>query len=283
LNAPSPQLICQDPIHLVTYLPDMERWFLTFSTLCLLIAFAYNMFALGAGLARPSRWNFLVMLTGFAFQTAFLHVRGQAVGRCPVTNPFEVLMFISWSVVMLYFVIGGTYRLSLLGTFTAPLVFLIQVVALLLPSAQLTPIYKRSAGMWPELHAAVSLVAYGAFALACVAGVMYLVQERLLKKHRLNSFFQNLPPIADLAIAMQRVILAGVALLGVGLIAGFMAGKASEHLGVISWAIGVWLIYGGLLVARWTHRFSARRIAWMSVAAFTIALTTLGVLSFTHL
>lgn len=261
----------------------MERWFLILSTVCFLVGFAYSMFALGARLARPSRWNFAVMLTGFAFQTGFLHLRGEAVGRCPVTNLFEVLIFLSWSVVLLYFIIGGTYRLSLLGTFTAPMVFLLQLMSLLLPQAHQPAVYKKSAGMWPELHAAISLVAYGAFAMACVAGVMYLIQERLLKKHQLNSFFQNLPPIAHLATAMQRVIFAGVVLLGFGLVAGFLAGNAGEHLSVITWAIGVWLSYAGVLVARWTHTFSARRIAWMSVLAFTIALTTLGVMSFTHL
>jgi len=261
----------------------MERWFLIASTICFLVGFAYAMFALGARLAHPSRGNLVVMLLGFACQTGFLHLRGQSVGRCPVTNLFEVLIFLSWAIVMLYFFIGGTYRLSLLGIFTAPMVFLLQLGALLLPDANRAPVYKKSAGMWPELHAAVSLVAYGAFAMACVAGVMYLVQERLLKKHRMNSFFQNLPPIADLAVAMQRVMAAGVILLGFGLLAGFAAGNYQQHLTVISWAIGVWLTYTGVLVARWTHRFSARRIAWMSVVAFTVALTTLGVLSFTHL
>ena len=261
----------------------MERWFLIFSTLCFLIGFAYSMFALGARLAHPVRWNFAVMLVGFACQTSFLHLRGQAVGRCPVTNLFEVLIFLSWSIVLLYFVIGGAYRLSLLGTFTAPMVFLLQLMAQLLPDAHRAPIYRKSSGMWPELHAAVSLVAFGAFAMACIAGVMYLVQERLLKKHRLNSFFQNLPSLPDLAVAMQRVIGAGVALLGFGLVAGFLSGPTNEPVAVISWAVGVWVTYGALLIARWTHRFSARRIAWMSVAAFTIALVTLGALSFTHL
>jgi ABC-type uncharacterized transport system permease subunit len=261
----------------------MERWFLILSTVCFLVGFAYSMFALGARFAHPVRWNFAVMLAGFVCQTGFLHLRGQAVGRCPVTNLFEVLIFVSWSIVLLYFVIGGTYRLSLLGTFTAPLVFLLQLAAQLLPQAHQPPEYHKSAGLWPELHAAISLVAYGAFAMACVAGVMYLVQERLLKKHRLNSFFQNLPPLPDLAVAMQRVIGAGVGLLGFGLVAGFLAGKASEHIPVITWAIGVWLTYSWLLIARWTHRFSARRIAWMSVGAFTVALLTLGALSSTHL
>ena len=261
----------------------MERVFLIGSTVCFLLAFAYTMYALGARVERPSRWNFLVMLAGFLLQTSFLHSRGQIVGRCPLTNLFEVLMFLSWSVVLPYFVIGGTYRLSLLGSFTAPLVCLLQTVAQLLPSAQQPAVHKPSAGFWPEMHAAVSLIAYGAFALGCVAGVMYLIQERLLKKHRLNTVYRNLPPIHDLAEAMQRVLIAGLVLLTLGLIAGFLAGNAGEHKAAIAWAIGVWLLYGIVLTLRYTHRVSARRIAWMSVAAFTIALTTLGALSFIHL
>ena len=172
----------------------MERAFLVSSTLCFLAGFAYSMYALGAKVRHPSRWNFIVMLLGFALQLGFLELRSAAVGRCPLTNLFEVLVFLSWSVVLLYFVVGSTYRLSLLGTFTAPLVFLIQVVAQLLPAASVAPVFKKSAGFWPELHAAISLVSYGAFALACVAGVMFLVQERQLKRRTLNSFFQNLPP-----------------------------------------------------------------------------------------
>lgn len=259
----------------------MERWFLITSTVCFFVGFAYSMFALGAGVARPSRWNFAVMLTGFVLQTGFLQMRGEAVGRCPVTNLFEVLIFLSWAVVLLYFVVGGTYRLSLLGTFTAPLVFLLMMFAQILPIAGEAPVYKRSAGMWPEIHAAVSLMAYGAFALACVAGVMYLVQERLLKRHRFNAYFENMPPIADLAVALQRVILVGFILLTVGLIAGFFAGHTPAA--TILLAVAVWLPYGLLLLAKMVHRFSARRLAWFSVGAFGLALAALGALSFFHL
>ncbi len=259
----------------------MERWFLIVSTVFFFLGFAYSMFALGAGVARPSRWSFAIMLAGFVLQTGFLHLRGQAVGRCPVTNLFEVLIFLSWAVVLLYFAVGGAYRLSLLGTFTAPLVFMLQTVAQLLPAANAEPVYKKSAGMWPELHAAVSLVAYGAFALACVAGVMYLVQERLLKRHRLNSFYENLPPIAELAVALHRVILVGFVLLSLGLVAGFFAGHTAAA--TIFLAVAVWLPYAALLFLRTLHRVSPRRIAWLSVGAFVLALAALGALGFFHL
>jgi ABC-type uncharacterized transport system permease subunit len=140
---------------------------------------------------------------------------------------------------------------------------------------------KASTGFWPELHAAISLVAYGAFALACVAGVMFLVQERHLKRHTLNSFFQNLPPIANLAVAVQRLMLAGFVLLTVGIVAGFFAGHAPAATVVL--AVCVWLPYGVLLIMRSTHRISSRRVAWLAVAAFTVALTTLGALSAFHI
>ncbi|MEO6739216.1 MAG: cytochrome c biogenesis protein CcsA [Chthoniobacteraceae bacterium] len=259
----------------------MERAFLVSSTLCFLAGFAYSMYALGAKVRQPSRWNFVVMLLGFALQLGFLRLRSGAVGRCPLTNLFEVLVFLSWSVVLLYFVVGSTYRLSLLGTFTAPLVFLIQVVAQLLPAASVAPVFKKSAGFWPELHAAISLVSYGAFALACVAGVMFLVQERHLKRHNLNSFFQNLPPIANLSVAMQRLMLAGFVLLTVGIVSGFFAGHTP--VATIALAVCVWLPYGAVLVMRRTHRLGSRRIAWLAVAAFALALTTLGVLSAFHI
>lgn len=259
----------------------MERAFLASSTLCFLAGFAYSMYALGAKVRHPSRWNFAVMLIGFGLQLGFLQMRSAVVGRCPLTNLFEVLVFLSWSVVLLYFVVGSTYRLSLLGTFTAPLVFLIQVVAQLLPSASLPAVRKVSSGFWPELHAAISLVSYGAFALACVAGVMFLVQERHLKRHNLNSFFHDLPPIANLSVAMQRLMLAGFLLLSVGIIAGFFAGYTP--VATIVLAVCVWLPYGAILMVRRTHRLGSRRVAWLAVAAFTLALSTLGVLSHFHI
>ena len=72
----------------------MERAFLVSSTLCFLAGFAYSMYALGAKVRQPSRWNFIVMLVGFALQLGFLELRSAAVGRCPLTNLFEVLVFL---------------------------------------------------------------------------------------------------------------------------------------------------------------------------------------------
>jgi ABC-type uncharacterized transport system permease subunit len=162
-------------------------------------------------------------------------------------------------------------------------VFLLQTTAQLLPSASIPAEYRPSAGFWPELHAALSLVSYGGFAMAFIAGIMYLVQERLLKKHRLNSYFRSLPPIAELAIAMQRVMLAGFILLSAGLVSGLLAGSPAYYKATMLVSAFVWAPYGILLLVRWLRRFSSRRFAWLAVMAFILALSTLGALNYLHI
>ena len=237
------------------------------------------MYALGARVYRRSRLNLIAISLGFLCQTGFLYLRGEALGRCPLTNHFEVLAFLSWSMVLFYLLIGPAYRLSLLGFFTSPLVFLIQLFALLTPWD--TPPRIRSApNAWLELHAAMSVVAYGAFALAGVAGVMYLAQERQLKTHHLKSIFYHLPPIRDLATANTRLVLTGLTLLTVGLYAGFAMGNASAHAAKIVWSSAVWLLYAFLAGAEWWRRISPRRAALLSVGAFALVLITLSGLTF---
>jgi ABC-type uncharacterized transport system permease subunit len=104
--------------------------------------------------------------------------------------------------------------------------------------------------------------------------VMYLAQERQLKNHRFNSIFHHLPPIHDLAVANRRLILAGFALFTVGILSGLLHGVAHiQLLWVIT--IAVWAVYGAILTATFWHRISPRKVALLSVSAFSVMLLTL--------
>lgn len=251
----------------------MERYLLAGSTFLYLLGFGSSLLLLGAGKFRPSRFNFYAIAAGFALQTVFLYLRGQQVGRCPITNSFEILLFLSWSVALAYLVVGTTYRISVLGVFTAPLVFGLQLLALLLPAA---PVIRRS-GLpdgWLELHASTSLVAYGVLALACVAGVMFLVQERQLKMRVPGSLFHLLPPITTLADAMRRLLWFGVILLSIGILAGFSIGTPIGRLKSGA-SILVWIVYAGILFLWIRNRLHSHRVAQCCVGAFVLALVTL--------
>src|SRR5437016_1774134 len=111
----------------------MDRVILIVSTICFLAAVVHTVIELRAGVFRPGRFNFLAIGLGFVFQTAFLSVRGHELGRCPLTNLFEVFIFLAWSVALIYMLVGPAYRLSLMGAFTAPLVVVLQGFALMAP------------------------------------------------------------------------------------------------------------------------------------------------------
>ncbi len=132
---------------------DVPRLLIMLSTLAFLGGVALAMVALRAGKWQESRWHLLPILLGFAFQSAFLYLRGQQHGRCPLTNLFEVFIFIGWCIVLLYFLVGSTYRLSLLGVFTAPLIAFLQTASLIRAGTwDVTPVFNGPVTMAGELH-----------------------------------------------------------------------------------------------------------------------------------
>lgn len=230
------------------------------------------------GIFRPDRFSFVAIGLGFLFQTAFLSVRGHALGRCPLTNFFEVLIFMAWSIALIYLLIGPVYRLSLMGAFTAPLVALIHIFALVMPiDVRHAP--KLPPNSWLEFHASMSIIAYGAFGLACIAAVMYLVQERQLKTHQLRSIFYHLPPLTDLFVAITRLLWLGFVLYTVGIASGFLAGRPLPRLQITA-AIAVWVLYAAILQGR-HFRLAPKRVAALCIIGFSVALTLLWGISFT--
>ena len=207
-------------------------------------------------------------------QSAFLYLRGEQLGRCPITNPPELLAFLCWVVVLYYFVIGSAFRLSLLGVFSYPLVVVLQTVALILmPEAS-----QGKSEFWRELHAALALLSYGAFAMAGVAGVMFLVQHRHLKNRNLGGLFYKLPPIEHLSLAILRLMVCGFVLLTIGIASAYkMSESPSTAKLVLSYT--VWAVYAGVLALHWTKGLSSRRIAGVAVAAFVLEIFTVWLVS----
>lgn len=256
----------------------MDRQLLFVSTLCYLAAIVRTIVALRAGVFRPGRFNFLAVGLGFIFQSAFLSIRGHALGRCPLTNLFEVLVFLGWSIALIYMLVGPAYRLSLMGAFTAPLVFVIQALALFAAVDQPHG-PKLPANPWLEFHASISIIAYGAFALACVAGLMYLVQERQIKTHQLRTVFRYLPPLSDLFAAITRLLWWGFALYTLGLLSGFLVGQPLPLVQGVC-AFGVWALYAAILQGRHLRRLAPKKVAALCIIGFSAALALLWGITF---
>lgn len=274
LCSPPDLMICQSGA-------DRKMQYLTLilGTLCFFVGFIFAVTSIRSGKPHPRFLNMALMALGFVFQSLFLSERGQMHNHCPITNGSEILVFISWSIVIMYFILGRAFRLSLLGVFSAPIVFIFQLVALLL-------LWKNDPGpqpwdevdRWLEMHASTALLAYGAFALAAIAGVMYLVQNRQLKSRHTGQLFYNLPPIRYLADALIRLLIIGQVLTTLGIISAFLMKKHPTAFHLAS-SGAVWLVYAAILALHFLKRPAPKVISLLSILAFLFALVTLSALS----
>lgn len=221
---------------------------------------------------RPSRGAFVGMFLAFGAQLMALGWRGELRGQCPLSDLGEVCLFLAWSLTLFYLITGTTYRVSLLGVFTAPFVVLLLWVSLIPGAFDEVMPAERVVEPWREAHAALSVLSYGALALAAVAGVMFFVLDRRLKSRHLGGgFVHGMPSVSRLVKAMGRIALVGWVILTAGIFAGLMmgGGMLGVHLMV---ATGTWVLYAVLLGVYFWRGLPGRQLAIGLTVLFGVSL-----------
>jgi ABC-type transport system involved in cytochrome c biogenesis permease subunit len=207
-----------------------------------------------------------------------MFLRGFSIARCPINNLFEATMFISWTIVTSLLAIGLWRRLRFLGAFASPLLFALGVFALfpMLDERGPRPAFVHG---WESLHAALILLAYGAFGLSALASLMYLSQEHNLKFDKPRAMFALLPSIQRLERVTGALLWTGFGLLTAGLVVGawWLQQRQGSYLSgdpKVVWSLGVWAAYLTLLILHWRPLAAGRRFAYGVIAAFTFVLLT---------
>ncbi len=238
----------------------------------------YSVFLWRKGFRRDEHVSYFLLLLGFGLHTLAMMQRGFSFNRCPVNNLFEATMFLEWALVLAYLMIGLLPRLRFLGAFASPLLFVIGVFALMPPLDPPHGPEPEFSGWLVSLHAALVLLAYGAFGLGSVSALMFLTQQHNLKFNKLRAVLSLLPPIQRLELVTGRLVLVGFVLLTMGLLAGAYLprpeGVSYAQDVKVRWAALVWLLYLGLLLARWRFALSGRRFAWGITGVFAFVLLT---------
>jgi len=124
---------------------------------------------------------------------------------------------------------------------------------------------------WLLSHVALAMFAYACFTVAAGVAGAYLVQERQLKAKRLDSLFDQLPPLQDLEHLLAILAKVGTAALALGLHFGFVWRlRLDRTLGFddpkVAFGLSVCLAYAALLKSR--RALKGRRFAWACLAFF---------------
>ena len=260
----------------------METVFLIIATLCYCAATIGYLIYLIRDWDPIHRTSYAVLLVGAVFHGAAIVLRSFEMGRLAVVNSPEALSFFALLLVVTYLVAQGRLHVRIMGAFVSPLAVLFMLVSSILPrTIPTTSGLLKSA--WVVSHVTALFLANALFALAFSAGVMYLLQERHIKRKNFGFLYQRLPSLERLDKINYVCLVIGFPLMTVGLMTGFAyAGTVWKSLW--QWdpkevsALITWFIYAILLHERLAVGWRGRRAAWLAIFGFSAVLVTfLGV------
>ncbi len=268
-----------------------DRHFFLLAVVVYGVSAIHTIFLWRKGFRRDDHVNYFLLLVAFALHTTAMAQRASFYHRCPVKGILEAALFIGWAVVTVYLLVGLLPRLRFLGAFASPGLFAIGVFVVLFWNDPALGPHPELAG--PEfsgqlktlhwlmsLHAALALLAYGAFGLSSVAALMYLTQERNLKFHKLQAVLSLMPPIQRLEVTAARLLVSGLVLmtiaLGIGAYVLAHVNNPETYRGdpKILWSIVVWLLYVGLAIMRRRFAWSGHKFACAAISIFVFVLLT---------
>lgn len=221
-----------------------------------------------------------LLVAGWLVQMGGLYVRGMAAGGCPLGNTFELVQFVAWSAMVVYFFVGTAFRVSLLGLFTAGYAGMLALLSLLIPAWDATR-GKKIFGdnPWIEVHAALAVFSYGVFGLLAITAIMHLLQNWSLKHKRLDGLFWFLPSVVQLDQINTRMLSLGVLLLTFSLGVGaswWLRAPGAVDTAKLLVTVTVWFAYLMVGLLRWRALLVSVRFSWVCVVMFMMALFSLG-------
>lgn len=205
-------------------------------------------------------------------------------GHTPITSQHETVSFFAWSIAWCYLSFRWRYTVKNFGTFVSILTLLLMITAAI-ANRQVMPLVPALQSWWLPIHASISIIADGFLALACVGGIMYLLQEREIKRKRFGLFYSRLPSLDALDKLNQHCLSVGFPLLTLGIVTGSIWAKqawgAYWHWDPKeTWSLITWFLYAALVHQRFTVGWRGRRAAIMTIIAFISVLFTLWGVTF---
>ena len=200
------------------------------------------------------------------------------VGHIPVSNLYEVFILFCLITALLYLYYEKRSGARHLGGFV--LLVISAAVGFLLwytfdrGAHEIQPLVPALQSYWMKIHVPANFVGYGAFALAAMVGVVYLIRVRISAD---GAFAQRLPTLEQLDDIMYKSIALGFAFFTLATILGAL--WAAEAWGGYwswdpkeTWALIVWLNYAAWLHLRLSKGLRGTPMAWWSIIGLFVTL-----------
>lgn len=221
------------------------------------------------------------VMAGFIFHFVSLVEVGMAVHHFPATQYSQATSLLAFAIAGFFLLVYRVYSPRALTLLVFPLIFLLTLASIYghegAANVGSLPVATSMRSGWIYLHVILVFLAYAALAIAVASGLLYLVAERSLKNKHGSGAMRLLPPLETLDQISYRCLLAGFPLLTAGLVIGFWwadaaLGQVPLQDAKIVLALLTWAVYLVLLFARWSAGWRGRRVAYLTLVCFIVAL-----------
>ena len=248
--------------------------------------FRQNQFA--GSVATGLTWTATTMgFAGLMIRWRESYLIGADIGHIPVSNLYEVFILFAVITALIYLHYEGKYKTKSMGGFV--LLVISASIGFLLwyhfekGAHEISPLVPALKSYWMKIHVPANFIGYGAFALAAMLGVAYLIRSSLENKNTSNPVVQLLPSLDMLDDIMHKSIALGFGFFTIATVLGAM--WAAEAWGGYwswdpkeTWALIVWLNYAAWLHMRLTKGWRGTPLAWWAVVGlFVTTFAFLGV------
>lgn len=233
--------------------------------------------------------GFVVFIAAFLIETTGLAARWiesyhLEYGHIPITNMYESLIFLSWTVALTYIVVELKYKIRKSGFPVSLTAFIFIAYASFSPTVnnRIEPLVPALKSNWLTFHVITSFFGYAFFALAFSMAVFYLISD-WYTGYTKGKVLVYLPPAKILDDISYKLIIIGEVLLAIGIITGaawadFAWGRYWSWDPKETWSLITFLVYIIYLHLRYSWGWHGRAAASLAIAGFLFVLFTyLGV------
>jgi len=227
----------------------------------------------------------LVLLIGFCFHTFFWILKIYQIFTTSLLSFKHLLNFLSWELVFIYFLFTiSPIKIYTTGFFLLPLVLIFFLLSFFFPQEVFSPFSPHFKSFWFPLHALTGLLSHGFLLFGVVTSLMYILQEREIKKKHLGIFFKKLPPLEYLDRVNEKCLYLGFIFLSFAMISGaiwselafgnYWRWSPKEVITLI-----LWLIYAVLIHQRILIGWRGKKASYMFLLGFSIWLISFFVIN----
>jgi ABC-type transport system involved in cytochrome c biogenesis permease subunit len=247
---------------------------------------AFAVAALVTKRRTPFRLAVGAMLVGFLIHSAALVADAISSGHLPLYGMQEVTSFLGWSLVLYFLIVQWRYPSVALAAMLFPTATTLTLISALAPVIDETPESLAASPLLFSVHTGLLFLAYAAFLIMFMAGLMYVAQEREIKGKRFGAIFHRLPSLDACDSIGFRAAMLGFLLLTLGIAAGVIWSRRKYGIYTKGDAVEVlayctWFIYLLLLHYRLTAGWRGRRPALVAIVGFGLVVFSLVVVKLT--